>query len=95
MRILDGEKLIGNLIGHNDGSTVFEDRFYILLDGFFRIVIQRRGGFIEYNDRWIVEEDAGDVGSWPLTTGQFNAHLTNHCIASRRKSGNEVMGEGQ
>ncbi len=95
MRILDSEKLISNLIGHNDGSTVFKDKFYILLDGFFRIVIQRRGGFIEYNDRWIVEEDAGDVGSWPLTTGQFNAHLTNHCIASRRKSGNEVMGEGQ
>src|SRR3569623_788861 len=62
-----------------------------LLYEFFRFRIERGRGFIEQNDRCILDQRACDCDPLSLTSRKLGAVLANLRVVSKRKTGDKIM----
>ena len=82
-------------VSDNDGRSVFRE----LLEGFFddilALVIEGTRCFVEYEDRRILEEDAGNREALLLAAGELDAALTDVGVIAVRELHYEVVRIGQ
>ena len=78
---------------HDGGAVLAEmlDRFLHLLFGFR---IQRRGGFIEQDDRRVLDQRAGHRDALALAAGQLRAVLADRRVVAERKAHDEIVRAG-
>ena len=82
------------LMGDDDHGLPFLMAVETLLNEKGRFSIDRRGRFIEDQERGTLDERAGKADTLALATGETAATLTDDCLISIQSLGNEVVGGG-
>lgn len=79
----------------DDGGAVFGELLERLFYDIFALVIEGTRCFVEYEDRRVLEEDAGDRETLLLAAGEFDAALTDVGVVAVRKLHYEVVSIGE
>ncbi len=65
-------------MGDGDHRLAFHQGIQALLNRRLDLRIQRRGGFVEHQDRRVLEQHPGDGDALPLPAGELHAPLADH-----------------
>src|SRR5207245_8692845 len=67
------------------------DALELRLDRLFGARIERRGGLVEDQNSWILEERARDGDALLLAAGEFQSAFTDHRLVAGRQRHDEVV----
>ena len=84
----------GETVGDGDDGTVFHQRVKRLLDKMFRSSIESGCRFVENENRWILEQCAGDGETLFLAAGKEGAAFACHAVVFFRFGQDEFIRVG-
>ena len=67
-------------VGDDEGGSVFGESFQGVLDEAVAFIVECGGGFVEDQDRRVLEEGSGDGDPLPLATGKGAAAFAQNRI---------------
>src|ERR1700735_1855474 len=73
-------------MGDDERRASTEELDHRLLDQPLALAVETRRGFIEHDDRRILEKDAGDGDTLALAAGELHAPLAHPCLETERET---------
>lgn len=88
--VLDG----GQTVGDDDGGATLHELFQRLLHDMLRLGVEGRGGFVEDEYRWVLEQGARDADTLSLSAREHHAAVADKGVVALGQRADEGVGIG-
>ena len=85
--MLDGRETMG----HDEGGTFGHEVLEGFLNQFLGLGVECRGGLIQYQNRWVLEDSTCDGEALTLTTGEPTAAITDDGVVPFGHASDELV----